>query len=172
VTVVDIFIIVVLLASILIGAMRGLVREVVSLVFWIAAIWSAWAFAPLVEPYLGGLLSGPHIRVWVARLIIFVVVLCIGGLVGFIMGQLAQHSGIGWLDRVFGMMFGFARGMVLLGMLGLCGELLELQSEPWWHRSVMIPYCVTVGDWLRGMVGEKGEPWSRLERLTGVKIKI
>jgi len=35
----------------------------------------------------------------------------------------------------------------------------------------MIPYCVTVGDWLRGLVGEKGEPWAKLERLTGVKVK-
>jgi membrane protein required for colicin V production len=171
VTLIDVFIVVVLLLSILIGAMRGIVREVVALVFWIAAIWSAWAFGSLLEPYLGGLLSGPQVRVWVARLIVFVIVLSIGALVGFLMGMLSQHSGIGWLDRLLGTMFGFARGMVLLGVLAICGELLELQQESWWHQSAMIPYCVTVGDWLRGLVGEKGEPWARLERLTGVKVK-
>jgi membrane protein required for colicin V production len=171
VTLIDVFIVVVLLLSILIGAMRGIVREVVALVFWIAAIWSAWAFGSLLEPYLGGLLSGPQVRVWVARLIVFVIVMSIGALVGFLMGMLSQHSGIGWLDRLLGTMFGFARGMVLLGVLAICGELLELQQESWWHQSAMIPYCVTVGDWLRGLVGEKGEPWATLERLTGVKVK-
>jgi membrane protein required for colicin V production len=171
VTLIDVFIVVVLLVSILIGAMRGIVREVVALVFWIAAIWSAWAFGSLLEPYLGGLLSGPHVRVWVARLIIFAIVLSIGALVGFIIGLLSQNSGLGLVDRLLGMMFGIARGMVLLGVLAIGGELLELQQEPWWHQSAMIPYCVTVGDWLRGLVGEKGEPWAKLERLTGVKVK-
>jgi membrane protein required for colicin V production len=171
VTEIDILIVIILLVSIVVGAMRGLIRELIALIFWIAAIWSAWAFGSLIEPYLGGLLNGPQVRVWVARLIIFAVVLCIGALVGFIMGLLTRYSGLGLVDRLMGTMFGFARGMVLLGLLAICGELLQLQQEPWWHRSILIPHCVTVGDWLRGLVGEKGEPWAKLERLTGVKIK-
>ena len=168
---IDILIILVLLISVLVGAMRGIVREVIALVFWIAAIWSGWAFGPLIEPYLGGLLNGPQVRIWVARLIIFVIVLSVGALVGFIMALLTRHSAPGWVDRLLGMMFGFVRAMVLLGVLAICGELLQLQHESWWQRSIMIPHCVTVGDWLRGLVGEKGEPWAKLERLTGVKIK-
>jgi membrane protein required for colicin V production len=100
VTLIDVFIVLVLLVSILIGAVRGIVREIVALVFWVAALWSAWAFGSLLEPYLGGLLSGPHVRVWVARLIVFVIVLSIGALVGMIIGMLSQHSGLGWLDRL------------------------------------------------------------------------
>ncbi len=170
-TEIDIVIVLILLVSILVGALRGIVREVVALVFWIAAIWSAWAFASLIEPHLGGLVAGPHLRVWVARLVIFVVVMSIGALVGFILGLFAQNSAMGWIDRLLGMMFGCVRGAVLLGVLAICGELLELQQEPWWQHSSLIPHCVTVGDWLRGIVGERGEPWARLERLTGVKVK-
>jgi len=61
----DILICVVLLGSTLIGLLRGFVREAVSLVFWIVAIWAAWKFGPLVEPHLGGLLSDPNIAPWV-----------------------------------------------------------------------------------------------------------
>jgi membrane protein required for colicin V production len=161
----------ILLVSILIGVTRGLVREVVALVFWIAAIWAAWMFGPLVEPYLGGLLTGPNVRTWVGRLVVLVIVLCIGALVGFVMGLLARGSGLGWLDRTTGAMFGLVRGMVLLGALVIGGEVLHLNQESWWHRSTLIPYCETVGDWLRALVREKGEPWARLERLTGVKIR-
>ena len=46
-----------------------------------------------------------------------------------------------------------------------------MNQEEWWNRSKLVPYGETVGDWLRAMVGEKGEPWARLERVTGVKVK-
>ena len=61
------------------------------------------------------------------------------------------------------------RGVVLVGLLVIGGELLHLNQEEWWSRSKLIPYGETVGDWLRAMVGERGEPWAKLERLTGVK---
>ena len=57
------------------------------------------------------------------------------------------------------------------GLLIIGAELLHLNQETWWDRSKLVPYGETVGDWLRGMVGERGEPWSKLERLTGVKVR-
>ena len=102
---------------------------------------------------------------------VFVAVLCVGAVVGFVMGLLARSSGLGWLDRLMGMMFGLARAVVLLGVLAVCGELLHLHEESWWRRSTLIPYCEKAGDWLRALVGEKGEPWARLERLSGVRIR-
>jgi uncharacterized membrane protein required for colicin V production len=61
------------------------------------------------------------------------------------------------------------RGLVLVGLMIIGGELLQLNHESWWGRSKLIPYAETVGDWLRAMVGEKGEPWAKLERMTHVK---
>jgi len=63
------------------------------------------------------------------------------------------------------------RGLVLMGLVVIGGELLHMNQEDWWARSKLIPYGETVGDWLRAMVGEKGEPWAKLERLTGVKVR-
>jgi hypothetical protein len=60
---------------------------------------------------------------------------------------------------------------VLVGLIVIGGELLHLNHEEWWHRSKLIPYGETIGDWLRAMVGERGEPWAKLERLTGVSVK-
>jgi hypothetical protein len=66
---------------------------------------------------------------------------------------------------------GLLRGLVLMGLIIIGGELLNLHHEEWWGRSKMVPFGETVGDWLRAMVGEKGDPWAKLERLTGVKVK-
>jgi uncharacterized membrane protein required for colicin V production len=70
-----------------------------------------------------------------------------------------------------GVLFGMVRGLVLVGLMIIGAELLQLNHERWWSRSTLIPYGETVGDGLRAMVGEKGEPWAKLERLTGVKAK-
>ena len=63
------------------------------------------------------------------------------------------------------------RGVVLVGLLVIGGELLKMNQEDFWMQSKLIPFGETVGDWLRAMVGEKGEPWASLERVTGVRLK-
>jgi membrane protein required for colicin V production len=155
----DVLILVVLVGSIFIGLMRGFVREAVSLTFWIVAIWGAWKFGPAVEPHLGGVLADPKIAPWV------------GWVIGMLLGYFTRTLGLGPLDRVIGLFFGIVRGTVLVGLMIIGGELLHLNQEDWWGRSKLIPYGEAVGDWLRAMVGEHGEPWSKLERLTGVKVR-
>jgi membrane protein required for colicin V production len=167
----DVLILVVLLGSTLIGLLRGFVREAVSLAFWIVAIWAAWKFGPIVEPHLGGLLADPKIAPWVGRFVILILVLLIGWLIGMLLSYFTRSMGLGPLDRAIGLLFGILRGMILVGLLIIGAELLHLNQENWWGRSKLVPYGETVGDWLRAMVGERGEPWSRLERLTGVKLK-
>ena len=167
----DVLILLVLLGSTLIGLLRGFMREAVSLAFWIVAIWAAWKFGPTVEPHLGGLLADPKIAPWVGRFVILMLVLLIGWVIGMLLSYFTRSMGLGPLDRAIGLLFGILRGMVLVGLMIIGGELLHLNQENWWGRSKLVPYGQTVGDWLRAMVGERGEPWSQLERLTGVKVK-
>jgi membrane protein required for colicin V production len=168
---VDVLILVVLLGSTVIGALRGFVREAVSVVFWILAVWGAWQFGPVVEPHLGGLLADPSIAPWVGRLVILVLILLVGWVAGMLLSYFTRSIGLGPLDRVIGVLFGVVRGMVLVGLMIIGGELLHMNQEDWWNRSKLVPYGETVGDWLRAMVGEKGDPWAKLERITGVKVK-
>lgn len=167
----DVLILVVVLASTIYGLVRGFVREAVSLVFWIVAIWAAWKFGPLVEPHLGGLLADPAVAPWVGRLVVMIVVLIVGMIVGMLLGHFTTGVGLGPLDRVLGLLFGLVRGTLLVGLMVIGAELLHLNHEPWWTQSKLVPYGETVGDWLRAMVGERGEPWSKLERLTGIKVR-
>jgi membrane protein required for colicin V production len=167
----DLFILAILLGSTLIGVLRGFIREAVSVAFWILAIWGAWKMGPLVEAHLGGLLADPAIAPWVGRLVILILVLLLGWVVGMLLSYFTRAMGLGPLDRVIGLVFGAVRGLVLVGLVVIGGELLHINQEDWWTRSKLIPYGETVGDWLRAMVGEKGDPWARLDRLTGVKVR-
>jgi membrane protein required for colicin V production len=167
----DALIILVLLGSTLIGLLRGFVREAASLAFWVLAIWAAWKFGPFIEPHLGGLLADPIVAPWVGRLVILILVLLVGWVVGMLLSYFTRSLGLGAMDRVLGLLFGVLRGLVLVGLMIIGGELLHLNHEEWWNRSKLVPVGETVGDWLRAMVGEKGEPWAKLERLTGVKVR-
>jgi membrane protein required for colicin V production len=167
----DVLIILVLLASTIFGIVRGFVREAVSLVFWIIAIWAAWKLGPMVEPHLGGVLAEPNVAPWIGRLVVLVLVLLTGWVVGWLLSYFTRSLGLGAMDRVLGLLFGILRGAVLVGLMIIGGELLNLNHEEWWNRSKLVPFGETVGDWLRAMVGEKGEPWAKLERLTGVKVR-
>lgn len=167
----DVFILLVLLGSTLIGVLRGFIREAVSLVFWILAVWLAWQFGPVIVPHLGGLLANASIAPWVGRLVILVLVLLIGWLAGMMLSYFTRAMGLGTLDRVIGLLFGIMRGVLLVGLLVIGGELLKMDQEDFWMQSKLIPFGETVGDWLRAMVGEKGEPWASLERISGVKLK-
>lgn len=170
-TAADACILLVLLGSTVVGLVRGFVREAASLAFWILAIWAAWRFGRVVEPHLGGLLADPNVAPWVGRVVILTGVLVVGWLAGAAIGYFTRSIGLGPLDRVIGLLFGVVRGVVLVGLMVIAGELLHLNREDWWSRSKLIPYGETAGDWLRSMVGERGEPWAKLERLTGVKVK-
>jgi membrane protein required for colicin V production len=167
----DVLILLILLGSTLIGLLRGFVREAVSLGFWVVAVWAAWRFGSAVEPHLGGLLADPKIAPWVGRFVILMLVLLLGWLIGMVLSYFTRSVGLGPLDRAIGLLFGIMRGMVLVGLVIIGAELLHLNQEDWWGRSKLVPYGETVGDWLRAMVGERGEPWSKLERLTGVRPK-
>jgi len=96
---IDYFIIGLVLISCLLGLVRGFLREVISLVGWLLGLWLAWKFADKVEPYLGGALAHPAVRMWVARLIILMGVLLLAALVGVILSYFTRHSPFGMADR-------------------------------------------------------------------------
>jgi membrane protein required for colicin V production len=141
--------------SCLAGFFRGLLREVIALVTWIAAVWIAWAYAPLLEPHLGGALAEAGVRPWAARVVIFFGVLLIGTAIGVVVSHFVRLSIFTGLDRFLGGIFGLLRGWVILGLFVILCHALRLESQPWFRGSALIPYGEHVANVLRGMVGER-----------------
>jgi membrane protein required for colicin V production len=150
----DYLIIATILISAVAGAMRGFLREAVAFGAWIIALFVAWHFADLIEPYLGGLLADPDVRPWAARVIIVALVLLLGALVGALLAHFVRLSIFSGMDRLLGLAFGILRGFVLLGVFVILGQLLRLPAEGWWRNSLMIPYGESVANGLRSLVGE------------------
>jgi membrane protein required for colicin V production len=144
----------VVLISSVVGLVRGLLREVIAILTWFFALWLGWSLADLVEPYLGGLLAQESVRTWSARALIIIIVLLIGAAAGAIVGYFVRLSIFSGADRFFGFLFGLLRGILLIGVLALLGQLLRLDEERWWRGSRLIPHAESVANAIRSIVGE------------------
>lgn len=150
----DYVVIAAVVVSAIVGAMRGFLRETVALVTWLFALFIAWHFSDLVEPHLGGLLAGSTVKIWAARIIIVIIVLLIGAGVGALLEHFVRLSIFSGMDRFLGLVFGLLRGVVLLGVFVILGQLLRVDNDKWWTRSLLIPYGESVANGLRALVGE------------------
>jgi len=150
----DYIVLAAIIISAVTGLMRGFLREAIALVSWIVALVLAGHFSGLVEPHLGGLLAGALVKPWVARLIILVLVLLVGALIGAAAGHFVRLSIFSGMDRLLGFAFGMLRGLLLFGLFVMLGQLMRLESEPWWQHSRLIPYGESVANGLRFLVGE------------------
>ncbi|HXL97277.1 MAG TPA: CvpA family protein [Steroidobacteraceae bacterium] len=151
---IDYLLIALTVISCVVGVLRGLLREVIALVTWVAAVWIAWHYAAVLEPRLGGALANEGVRTWAARSILFLAVVLIGTCIGAIVGRVVRLSIFSATDRFFGGIFGFLRGLVMIGLFVMLCHALRLNGEPWWRASTLIPYGERAANVLRGMVGE------------------
>jgi membrane protein required for colicin V production len=129
-------------ASAVIGLWRGFTAEALSLLTLLVAIWLAWAFAGRVEPLLGQWAGAPpEVRIWAARVIVFVLASLAGGLISWLARKLIRHTGLSGLDRLLGAGFGLLRAVVLIGLAVIVMQFLGLEQERWWQESRLKPYA-------------------------------
>lgn len=125
----------VLVISLMVGAWRGLVYELLSLVNWIAAFVLAQWLAPDVAHYLPLSNATEVVRYGAGFVVVFVVALFAGGLLAFGVRKLVEAVGLRPVDRVLGAAFGLARGTVVLLALAVVAGMTPVVKSPWWQES-------------------------------------
>ncbi|MEX1829052.1 CvpA family protein [Luteibacter sp. CQ10] len=144
----DYVILSVLFISVLIGLARGLISEVLSLVIWVVAFWAAWTFGPVIAQRLESSISLPMARVGIGYGLCFVGVLVIGGMVRFLISRLVARTGVGGPDRLFGMVFGLVRGVLIVSLVVFMLNFTPLPNDPWWRQSAMLAQFAGPAEWL------------------------
>ena len=126
----------VLLVSVLLGAWRGLVFEVLSLLSWLVALVAARYFAidmALLLPMQG---SSDGLRYAAGFVVVFVAVLLVGSLIAVVSKKLMTSVGLRPVDRVLGALFGSLRGGLLLLLATAVVHATPLKSTAAWQESV------------------------------------
>jgi len=134
----DIVILIIVLLSSIIGMVRGLFKELLSLVIWFAAIMLALYFSGSVGDRLSGQLADESVRMVVGFFVVFLTTLIVGGIVQALVRQLISSTGLTGTDRFLGFLFGSARGVLvcIVGLIAL--KSFEIQAD-WWQESRFIP---------------------------------
>lgn len=146
---IDYLIVAICIASSGFGFWRGFAKEALSLATWLVAIWLAWRFAFVIEPMLGEWSRAPELRVWVARAMVFVIILAAGGLAGWLLRELVRRTGLSGTDRALGALFGFARGVLLVGFVAIVVDLTGVNEDAWWQEALLKPYSEQIADAIR-----------------------
>jgi len=143
----DLVVIGIIAISILVGAIRGFIKEAFSLAVWAAAFLVAFQYSGALALQLESHIELPSARTALAFSGLFLVVLLIGGLLTFLVGKLVEKTGLSGTDRLLGGVFGGVRGLVLVLVLMLVAGLTPVPQDPWWQSSRSIQSLLPLAEW-------------------------
>ena len=147
----DILIAVAVVISVIVGIIRGFVKEAISMAALLVAIWAALYFGPSVGEVSDSWISSQELKAWFGRVLVFAVILSIGGLLGWGISKLVRLSVLSGMDRLAGSAFGAGRGILLAALFVLGGEFAGFDNDPWWQKSILIPHLEVVAEWIEVM---------------------
>ena len=149
-------IIAVLAISTLLSLRRGFLKEALSLGTWIAAFVVARQFHGPMDQLLETQIVDSLMRSIAAFAALFVGTLLVGAALGFLLGALINATGLSSTDRVLGMVFGFARGaLIVTVVIGLL-NLTPLVNDSWYTNASLVPHFETVAQWALEQLSASG----------------
>ena len=125
----------ILLLSVVVGVVRGLVFEMMSLLGWLVAYFGALWLAPQWASWLPVGRPGSSANGAAALVISFVAVLIVWGLMSRVVRWLVQATPLSLVDRSLGAFFGLLRGALIVLCVVTAVSFTPLAQEARWHSS-------------------------------------
>jgi membrane protein required for colicin V production len=140
----DFVLLAILAISVVLGLLRGLLKEVLSLVAYASAFLAAIWWGPTVSEWLTQWISQPFVSMALAYLGVFIVVLLAIGVINMTLAALLSKTGLTPADHGLGAMFGLLRGVLFVLVLVILAGYTPLPEEPWWKNAMFSKQVVGV----------------------------
>lgn len=151
-TVFDYTILAIVGISMLLGMMRGLVREALNLLAWVAAFWVANAYTVEIAPLLPQAIPTESVRFFAAFVLLFLGALLLTSLVTVALTELVKTLKLGIYDKGLGALFGLMRGLLIVLTLVLLAGLTSLPHQGVWRNAMfsapLEAFAADVKPWL------------------------
>ena len=163
-TIFDYFIIATLGISAIISLSRGFFKEVISLGSWLIAVWAAFTYAETLAPKIVTLIPIENLAIGesviiqtiVSGALIFFGILMLGALVNYIFSVAVQKTGLSGSDRFLGVLFGAARGALIVAIVTMIISKSSLvQKEQWWQASQLKPQALRAASIVQAITPDK-----------------
>lgn len=135
----DLAIVGIVALSAVIAFFRGIVRSLIGLVAWIVGIVAGIVFNSPVATLLPAFPEYPLLPNALAFVIIFLLAIVAGALIAWPLHAVIHKAGLGFVDRGLGVVFGFARGVIVVLAFVLVGGFSPLVERDWWQNSLLAP---------------------------------
>jgi membrane protein required for colicin V production len=137
---VDLALLALVAVSVLLGAWRGLVFEVMTLAGWAVAYVAAPYVAPMVERFIPLDRPGPAMAHAIGLVLAFVLVLLIWGIGAKLIRALIHATPLGVLDRLGGAGFGVLRAALLALLATVIVGMTPAAKSAAWTGSQAAPW--------------------------------
>ena len=155
----DYIVVTIFAVSVALGVWRGVVGEVIALVAWILAFFAAKLFGAEVAQLFFSGIADPVLRLVAAWVAVFVVVLILMALLRLLLRGVLKALGLSLTDRLLGVIFGAARGLLIVLVLVAVGGMTMVVKEKWWtdaYFSAPLETAVMAGKpWLPPEVSKR-----------------
>ena len=142
----DIVIIVIVSFCLIRGAFKGLVGEVSGIIGVVAAFYGAYTYYSLITVYAEKWIENSGIRNIFAFFLIFCAILILIGFVSLLIRKLLNLVFLGWVDRSFGLLFGAAKGVLIVSVIFIMITSFSSKSPDFITTSKLSPYVAKVSE--------------------------
>ena len=130
----------ILLLSLIVGAWRGLVVELMSLTGWVASFILAQWLADDVALWLPFWKEAAvQLRYALSFVLVFVGGMFAAAVLSWLLRKVVDTAGLRPVDRSLGGLFGLVRGVVVLLVLAVVVYLTGMRTQDWWQDSRATP---------------------------------
>lgn len=109
----DILVIVILSYCLICGIFRGVIKEISSLVGVLGGFYAAYTYYPDVSKFLQNWVANHNYLNVLSFLLIFIFIFLIISILGTIIKYILKIVFLGWVDRIFGAVFGILKGTLI-----------------------------------------------------------
>ena len=138
-TLFDYLVLFVLVCSVIVSTLRGLMKEALSLISWVVAFVVANTYSELLAELLPEVVPGPTLRLILAFVALFIGARLLMMLLTMAVDAIVKAGGLTVIDRGLGMVFGLARGaLIVVAAVLICG-MTELPQQEFWRLALFRP---------------------------------
>ena len=135
----DYAVIAIVALSLVLGLWRGVVSEMMALAAWVLAFMAALEFGAQGGEAVFAGLADPAVRALAGCALVFVGVLVAMSVVRLAVRSMVKALGLSLSDRLLGMFFGLARGVLLVMILVAMGGMTAAPQQVWWKQATLAP---------------------------------